>query len=115
MGGGKSSSSSAPVITEEQKELLRAQTGFLTGTAFPAYQATIKGAGDVYGQVSPAVTEAAQTALDVTGRTGAMQEAAGAGSLGFGTASLAFCLALSTRLNRWRRLSSQLKKRCVMN
>ena len=89
MGGGKSSGSSAPVVTEEQKELLRAQTGFLTGTAFPAYQATIKGAGDVYGQVSPAVTEAAQTALDVTGRTGAMQEAAGAGSLGFGTASLA--------------------------
>lgn len=89
MGGGKSSGSSAPVVTQEQKDLLKAQTDFLTGTAFPAYQSTIKGAGDVYGQVSPAVSQAAQTALDVTGRTGALQEAAGAGSLGFGTTSLA--------------------------
>jgi len=29
MGGGKSSSSSAPVVTEEQKAQLRAQTGLL--------------------------------------------------------------------------------------
>jgi len=80
MGGGKGSSSSAPVVTEEQKELLRAQTGFLTGTALPQYQKTIGMAGDVYGQVQPATTAAAQTAMDVSGRAGALQEAGGAAS-----------------------------------
>jgi hypothetical protein len=77
MGFGKGSSSSAPVVTEEQKELLRAQTGFLTGTALPAYQKTVGMAGDVYGQVNPAATSAAQTAMDVSGRAGALQEAGG--------------------------------------
>lgn len=80
MGGGKGSSTSAPVITEEQKQLLRAQTGFLTGTAFPTYQKTLGMAGDVYGQVAPAATTAAQTAMDVAGRSGALQEAGGAQS-----------------------------------
>ena len=77
MGFGKGSSSSAPVVTEEQKELLRAQTGFLTGTALPSYQKTVGMAGDVYGQVNPAVTSAAQTAMNVSGRAGALQEAGG--------------------------------------
>lgn len=77
MGFGKGSSSSAPVVTEEQKELLRAQTGFLTGTALPEYQRTIGMAGDVYGQVNPATTTAANTALGVSGRAGALQEQAG--------------------------------------
>jgi hypothetical protein len=80
MGFGKSSGSSAPVVTEEQKELLKAQTGFLTGTALPQYQKTIGMAGDVYGQVQPATTAAAQTAMDVSGRAGALQEAGGAAS-----------------------------------
>jgi hypothetical protein len=77
MGFGKGSSSSAPVVTEEQKELLRAQTGFLTGTALPEYQKTIGMAGDVYGQVNPAATTAANTALGVSGRAGALQEQSG--------------------------------------
>jgi hypothetical protein len=77
MGFGKGSSSSAPVVTEEQKELLRAQTGFLTGTALPAYQRTVGMAGDVYGQVNPAATTAAQTAMDVSGRAGSLQEQSG--------------------------------------
>ena len=77
MGGGKGSSSSTPQITPEQRQLISAQTGFLTGTAFPAYQKTIGMAGDVYGQVSPATTRAAQTAMDVSGRAGALQEAGG--------------------------------------
>ena len=79
MGGGKSSgsSSSAPVVTQEQRDLLAAQTGFLKNTAFPAYQQTIGKANDVYGQVSPAVNTTAQTAMDVSGRAGALQEAGG--------------------------------------
>lgn len=89
MGKSSGSSTSTPVITQEQRDLIKAQTDFLKGTAFPAYQSTVGGAGEVLGQVSPAVTQAAQTGLDVTGRTGALQEATGAGSLGFGSTALA--------------------------
>ena len=89
MGGGKSSGSSTPVITQEQKDLLKAQTGFLTDTAFPAYQKTLGTAGDIYNQVNPVATTAANTAMDVASRTGATQEALGtAGSIG-GMAGLA--------------------------
>lgn len=80
MGFGKGSGSSAPVVTEEQKDLLRQQTGFLSGTAFPAYQQTIGMAKDVYGQVNPATTQAAQTAMDVGARAGQLQETAGTGA-----------------------------------
>lgn len=89
IGGGKSSGSSAPVVTQEQKDLLKAQTGFLTNTAFPAYQKTVGQASDVYGQVNPVATTAANTAMDVAGRTGALQEVAGAGALTTGLTGLA--------------------------
>jgi hypothetical protein len=89
MGSGKSSGSQQAVVTQEQKDLLKAQTGFLTDTAFPTYQKTLGMAKDVYGQVNPAATTAANTALDVTGRTGALQEAAGAGALTTGLSGLA--------------------------
>ena len=64
MGGGKSSGSSAPVVTDEQKAAIRAQTDFLTGTALPAYQQTISGAKDVYGQLSPYATQAAKNTYE---------------------------------------------------
>jgi hypothetical protein len=77
MGGGKSSGSSTPVVTQEQRDLLKAQTGFLTDTAFPAYQKTLGMATDVYNQVNPTATDVANTAMGVAGRTGALQEAGG--------------------------------------
>lgn len=80
MGGGKSSGSSTPVVTQEQRDLLKAQTGFLTDTALPAYKQTIGGAQTAYNQTAPAATSAAQTAMDVGQRTGALQEAGGAGA-----------------------------------
>ena len=92
MGGGKSSGSSnqvtTPTLTPEQSALLGSQTKFLTGTAFPAYQETIGGAKNVYKQVAPAATTAAQTAMDVAGRSGALQERAGAGALTSGIRGL---------------------------
>lgn len=91
MGGGKGSSSGSQQVnlTPEQTRLLGAQTDFLTGTAFPTYQQTIGKAADVYGQVNPAATTAANTAMDVASRTGAVQEAAGTfGTVG-GMAGLA--------------------------
>lgn len=91
MGMGKSSGGSTTTVQmpEEQRKLLGAQTDFLTGTAFPTYQKTISQAGDVYGKVSPAVEQATNTALGVTGRTGAAQELGGLGGLATGMSGLA--------------------------
>lgn len=79
MGGGKSSGEQRTTVQpmEEQKDLLRTQTQFLKETALPAYQQTVSGAKDVYGNVAPQVAGAAGRAMDVAGRTGAMQEAQG--------------------------------------
>jgi len=89
MGSSKGSSSSAPVVTQEQKDLLRAQTGALTDTFLPAYQKTIGQAQDVYGRTLSGATGAANTASDVAGRTGAINEAAGTGGVLTGMAGLA--------------------------
>jgi hypothetical protein len=91
MGGGKSSGSQTTTVQpmQEQKDLLKAQTDFLKGTALPAYQQTVAGAKDVYGNVAPEVAGAAGRAMDVAGRSSALQEAVGAGALGTGVAGLA--------------------------
>jgi hypothetical protein len=73
MGFGKGSTSSAPVVTEEQKELLKAQTGFLTGTALPQYQKTIGGAEERMNLAQPFVNQAAK---DVFGRASGVAEGA---------------------------------------
>jgi hypothetical protein len=92
MGGGKSSGSQNTTttvqMTPEQRDLLKAQTGFLTDTAFPAYKETIGGAKDIYGRVAPAAETAARTAMDVSGRAGALQERTGAGALTSGIQGL---------------------------
>ena len=84
MGGGKSSGSSAPVVTQEQKDLLKAQTGFLTGTALPAYQKTLGMANQAYAQSNPTAQQAANTAMNVAGQTGALQQAGGTEAYGAG-------------------------------
>lgn len=88
MGSSKGRSSTSVQMTPEQEKLLGAQTDFLTKTAFPKYQETINTAKDVYGQVSPAVQQATNTALGVTGRTGMAQEVGGMGGLATGMAGL---------------------------
>jgi len=89
MGGGKSSGQQQAVVTQEQKDALKAQTDFLTKTAMPAYQKTIGMASDVYGQVNPTATNVANTAMNVAGRTGSAQEAAGTAGTKLGMAGLA--------------------------
>ena len=89
LGGGKSSGSQQAVVTQEQKDALKAQTNFLTGTAMPAYQRTIGMAGDVYGQANPVATNAANTAMNVAGQTGATQQATGTAGTLTGMAGLA--------------------------
>lgn len=81
--GGKSSGSQTTTVqmTPEQRDILATQSEALKNTFLPAYRQTVSGAGQVYGQAAPAATQAAQTALNVAGRTGALQEQAGTGSL----------------------------------
>ena len=88
-GSGSSGGSQQTQLTQEQKDLLKAQTGFLTDTAFPAYQKTISQAGNVYNQVNPTATTAANTAMNVAGKTGATQQAAGTAGTQLGMAGLA--------------------------
>jgi hypothetical protein len=77
MGMGKSGGSSQANLTPEQRDLLQTQTAALKNTFLPAYQKTIGQAQDVLNQVDPVATTAAQTAMDVGQRAGALQEAGG--------------------------------------
>lgn len=89
MGGGKGSSSSQVQMTPEQKAALGAQTEALTGTFLPAYKKTLGMADTAFDQTSPAATTAANTAMGVSGRAGALQEATGSAGLTTGMAGLA--------------------------
>jgi hypothetical protein len=81
MGGGKGSSSSAPIVTQEQKDAIKAQTDFLTGTALPAYQNTIAGAKDVlYGTAANALP-AMQNAMASAERGRQVSQAVGEGGM----------------------------------
>ena len=88
MGAGKGSTSTTAELTPEQREQIKLQTEALRSTFLPAYQSTVGGAKDVYGQVAPAATAAAGTASDVAGAAGALQGAVGAKSYLTGTSGL---------------------------
>ena len=88
MGGGKGSTSTTVEMTPEQREQIKLQTEALRSTFLPAYQSTVGGAKDVYGQVAPAATAAAGTASDIAGAAGALQGAVGAKSYLTGTSGL---------------------------
>lgn len=77
MSFGKSSGSSAPVTTPEQRAAIAAQTQLLTGTIIPAYQNATTGATDIWNRYAPGVNAAAQNQAgiarqvqDVVGSTG---------------------------------------------
>lgn len=84
MGGGKSSSSTQVEMTPEQRQAIQAQTNFLTGTAFPAYQNTVGMAKNAYEQAAPASDVAAQEASKIAAGTGALQGVGGAQAYGTG-------------------------------
>jgi len=89
MGMSSGKSSSQVQMTPEQRQLLGAQTDFLTGTAYPAYKETLGGAKDVLGQTRSLALPAAENAMNVASRTGGLQEAIGAGSALTGATGLA--------------------------
>jgi hypothetical protein len=60
MSFGKSSSTTSPTLTEEQKAQIRAQTDFFTGTIAPTYEQAVRGATDIYNWAAPGALNAAQ-------------------------------------------------------
>ena len=60
MSFGKSSSTTTPTLTDEQKAQIKAQTDFFTGTIAPTYKGAVEGATDVYNQNVGGVVNAAQ-------------------------------------------------------
>lgn len=74
MSFGKSTQTSTPTLTDEQKAQIAAQTGFFTGTIAPTYEAAVRGATNVYNQAVPGVTQAGQ---NLAGTARQAQEALG--------------------------------------
>lgn len=77
MSFGKSSTTTTPTLTQEQKDQIKAQTDFFTGTIKPTYESAVKGATDIYNWGSPGVLNAAQNQAGIarqvqqaTGETG---------------------------------------------
>ena len=88
MSFGKSSGSSAPVLTQEQKDAIKAQTGMLTDVIIPTYQEAIGGARNIYNQNAGGVLNAAQNlggtarqAQSTLGETGESDLRTGIGGL----------------------------------
>lgn len=88
MGGSKGSSSSAPVVTQEQKDQLKAQTGLLTDTLIPAYQKTIGGAEAWKNELSPYVSDAAKAGYKIAGDVASDATADGTSMIGTGSTGL---------------------------
>jgi hypothetical protein len=68
MSFGKSSSTTTPTLTQEQKDQIKAQTDFFTGTIAPTYTGAVKGATDVYNQNVGGVINAGQNLAGVAGQ-----------------------------------------------
>jgi hypothetical protein len=65
MSFGKSTTTTTPQLTQEQKDQIKAQTDFFTGTIKPTYEGAVKGATDIYNWASPGVLNAAQNQAGV--------------------------------------------------
>jgi len=65
MSFGKSTTTTTPQLTEEQKAQIKAQTEFFTGTIAPTYQQAVRGATDIYNLNAGGVLNAAQNQAGV--------------------------------------------------
>jgi hypothetical protein len=90
MSSGKSSGQQSTTVqlTPEQQDTLRIQNEALKNTFLPAYKSTVTGAKDIYNQVAPAATSAADYASNVAGAAGGLQGMLGTGALTSGVSGL---------------------------
>ena len=88
MSFGKSSQTTIPELSQEQKDYLKAQTGFFTGTIEPTYQTAVKGATDIYNQNAGGTLNAAQNLAGVAGQAQQTLGETGESALRTGTTGL---------------------------
>jgi hypothetical protein len=88
MSFGKSSSTTTPTLTPEQKAQIAAQTEFFTGTIAPTYTGAVKGATDVYTGNAPGVLNAAQNLAKQAGQAGSVLGSTGESALRTGITGL---------------------------
>lgn len=60
MSFGKSTTTSTPELTQEQRDQIAAQTGFFTQTIAPTYKSAVENATGLYNQSAPGLLNAAQ-------------------------------------------------------
>jgi len=66
MSFGKSTSTTTPTLTQEQKDQIAAQTGFFTETIAPTYKGAVENATNLYNLTAPGVQNAAQNLAGVS-------------------------------------------------
>ena len=88
MGGGKSSGSTQAVLTPEQTELLKLQTGALRDTFLPAYKSTVTGAKSLYDTMSSTANTAATDAAKLATSVGSTLDTQGTNALKTGVTGL---------------------------
>lgn len=60
MSFGKSTTTSTPQLTQEQRDQIAAQTGFFTETIAPTYKGAVENATNLYNKTAPGVLNASQ-------------------------------------------------------
>jgi hypothetical protein len=88
-GGGSSQNTTTVQLTQEQKDLLKAQTKLYTDTLIPTYQQTVQGAKDIYGRTADIVGGQAQTGREAANAAAGLLGGAGASALTTGLSGLA--------------------------
>jgi len=68
-GGGSTTTVQAPQVTQEQKDLLKAQTQLYTDTLLPTYKNTVGGAKDLYDKTSGGYADQAKLGQDQANQT----------------------------------------------
>jgi len=88
MSFGKSTTTSTPTLTQEQKDQIKAQTDFFTGTIKPTYENAVRGATDIYNWSAPGVLNAAQNQAGIARQVQSSLGSTGESALRTGIAGL---------------------------
>jgi hypothetical protein len=88
--GGKSggSSTTIPSLSQEQKDYIKAQTGFFTNTVEPTYQDILNRGTDLYNKTAPGYEKAAQDYGRLAGQAGTTLGQTGESALRTGISGL---------------------------
>ena len=87
-GKGGSTNVTTPQLTDEQRQQMKAQNEFFTGTIAPTYQGAVSGATNLYNQNAPGVTNAAQNLAGTASQVGQTSGSVGESALRTGVEGL---------------------------